>query len=108
MPSERDLVHVARMHSPLRYIMKVPSGAADDAALPLVIVMHGRGADANDLADIAPLIDAADGRGYRFLFPNAPRPFEMVPGLSYGFTWFDGWPAEEKSFRESRALILEF
>ena len=37
MPSERDLVHVARMHSPLRYIMKVPSGAADDAALPLVI-----------------------------------------------------------------------
>ena len=89
---------------PLQFVTKVPSGAPDTAELPLVIVMHGRGADANDLADIAPLID----NGYRFLFPNAPRPFEMYPGMSYGFTWFDGWPAEEKSFRESRALILEF
>src|SRR6476660_7334940 len=88
----------------LRYVLNVPGGAPDDAELPLVIVMHGRGADANDLADIAPLID----NGYRFLFPNAPRPFEAYPGMTFGFTWFDGWPAEETSFRKSRALILEF
>ena len=88
----------------LRYVKKVPSGVPDDAELPLVIVMHGRGADSNDLADIAPYL----GHGYRFLFPNAPRPFEPYPGMSFGFTWFDGWPAEPNSFRESRAAILEF
>jgi phospholipase/carboxylesterase len=88
----------------LKYVRSVPSGAADDAELPLVIVMHGRGADANDLADIAPYLD----RGYRFLFPNAPKPFEPYAGMSFGFTWFDGWPPEPRSFRESRELVLEF
>src|SRR5438309_9740622 len=87
----------------LRYVLNVPSGQPDDAELPLVIVMHGRGADANDLADITPYLD----RGYRFLFPNAPKPFEMYAGTSFGFTWFDGWPAEPESFRESRQLVLE-
>jgi phospholipase/carboxylesterase len=88
----------------LESVKKVPTGAADDAELPLVIVMHGRGADANDLADIAPYVDD----GYRFLFPNAPKPFEVYNGMSFGFTWFDGWPAEPESFRESRTLVLEF
>ncbi|HEX7191826.1 MAG TPA: dienelactone hydrolase family protein [Thermoanaerobaculia bacterium] len=88
----------------LKYVKKVPSGQPDDAELPLVIVMHGRGADANDLADIAPYLD----NGYRFLFPNATRPFEMYPGMSFGFSWFDGWPAEPESFRESREQVLEF
>jgi phospholipase/carboxylesterase len=88
----------------LKYVKNVPNGAADDVQLPLVIVMHGLGADANDLVDIAPYLD----HGYRFLFPNAPKPFEMGGGMSFGFTWFDGWPAEPESFREARQLILEF
>ena len=88
----------------LEYVKKVPSGKGDDASLPLVVVMHGRGADANDLADVAPYLD----NGYRFLFPNAPKPFEVYAGMSFGFTWFDGWPPEPKSFRESRQLVLEF
>lgn len=88
----------------LTYVKNVPTGAADTAELPLVIVMHGRGADANDLADIAPYLD----HGYRFLFPNAPKPFEVYAGMAFGFTWFDGWPAERRSFRESRELILDF
>ena len=49
----------------LRYALSVPSGKADDAELPLVFILHGRGADANDLVDIAPLID----NNYRFIFP---------------------------------------
>ena len=88
----------------LEYVKKVPSGGADDAELPLVIVMHGRGADANDLADIAPYLD----HGYRFLFPNAPKPFEVYAGMSFGFTWFDDWPPEPRSLRESRDLVLDF
>jgi len=88
----------------LQYVLRTPSGADDSAELPLVVVLHGRGADANDLADLAPFLD----HGYRFIFPNAPKPFEPMPGYSFGFTWFDGWPAERNSIVESRKLLLTF
>src|SRR5260370_39085281 len=86
---------------PLRYTMTVPSG--QDGPLPLVIVLHGRGADMKDLAGPAPLLDG----GYRFLFPNAPKAFEPMPGYSLGWTWFDGWPPTPASIAESRRLLLE-
>jgi phospholipase/carboxylesterase len=89
---------------PLRYALSVPSGKPENAELPLVFILHGRGADANDLIDIAPLIDD----NYRFIFPNAPEPFEPSPGFSFGYTWFDGWPAERSSFVRSRELLLRF
>ena len=88
----------------LKYVLSVPSGAPDAEKLPLVIVLHGRGADANDLADLAPYID----NGYRFVFPNAPRPFEPMPGMSFGYTWFDGLPPEQASLEASRTLMLQF
>ena len=72
--------------------------------LPLVFVLHGRGADANDLADLAPMM----GTGYRFVFPNAPEPFEPAPGFRFGYTWFHGWPAERNSIVQSRNLLLKF
>jgi phospholipase/carboxylesterase len=87
----------------LDYVLKVPSGADDEAEMPLVIVLHGRGADANDLADLAPEIDG----GYRFVFPNAPRRFEAYPGMAFGYTWFDGLPPDPASIAASRALLLE-
>jgi predicted esterase len=74
----------------LDYILRVPSKRPDSDSLPLVLVMHGRGADANDLADVAPMLDPPGGA--RFVFPNAPKPFEAYPGMTFGFTWFDGWP----------------
>ena len=73
------------MTLPLKYVLRVPSGKSDADELPLVILLHGRGADANDLADLAPYID----RGYRFVFPNAPKAWEAGPGMTFGFTWFD-------------------
>lgn len=87
----------------LRYVLSVPSGKSDDAELPLVILMHGRGADANDLADLSQYIGE-----YRFVFPNAPRPFEPAPGMTFGFTWFDGLPPDPQSLDASRKLVLEF
>ena len=89
----------------LKYVLKVPNGRKDDAEMPLVIVMHGRGADANDLADIAPAIDRV---GARFVFPNAPKPFEPYRGMTFGFTWFDGWPPAHDTIDDSRQLILKF
>jgi phospholipase/carboxylesterase len=86
----------------LRYVLNVPIGKGDDAELPLVVVMHGRGADANDLADLAPMIDD----GYRFVFPNAAKKFEPMPGYSFGYSWFDGWPPEGDSIVDSRNKLL--
>jgi len=86
----------------LRYVLNVPSGKPDSADMPLVLLMHGRGADANDLADIAPMIDG----GYRFVFPNAAKAFEPMPGYSFGFSWFDGWPPEGDSIVQSRTKLL--
>ena len=94
------------MRRVLKYVLKVPSRAADDVPLPLVIVMHGRGADANDLADLAPALDPPGGA--RFLFPNAPKPFEAYPGMTFGYTWFDGWPPRGETLQEARGALLEF
>jgi len=90
----------------LKYVLRVPTTAPDTAPLPLVLVMHGRGADANDLADLAPMIDPPGGA--RFVFPNAPKPFEATPGMTFGYSWFDGWPPRGQSLQDSRALLLEF
>ena len=88
----------------LRYFESVPSGRSGE--LPLVVVLHGRGADANDLADLAPEIDGAEG--YRFVFANAPKPFEPYPGMTFGWSWFDGWPPTPQSIGHSRRELLAF
>ena len=72
----------------------------------MVVMMHGRGADMNDLADLAPLLDPAGHA--RFVFPNAPRAWEAQPGMTFGWTWFDGWPPEQKSVAASREVLLQF
>jgi phospholipase/carboxylesterase len=90
----------------LRHLVVVPSGRPDTEVLPMVILIHGRGADMNDLADLAPLIDAAGG--CRFVFPNAPRPFEPYPGMAVGWTWFEGWPPQHESIVESRQTMAAF
>jgi phospholipase/carboxylesterase len=90
----------------LRHLVRVPSRRPDTEALPMVILIHGRGADMHDLADLAPMFDAAGG--CRFVFPNAPKPFEPYPGMAMGWTWFEGWPPEQGSVAEARAEMLRF
>jgi phospholipase/carboxylesterase len=90
----------------LRYLLNVPSGGAGDQPMPLVVMMHGRGADMHDLADLAPMLDSTTG--CRFVFPNAPKPFEAYPGMSLGWTWFEGWPPLHESLVESRTTLLRF
>jgi phospholipase/carboxylesterase len=74
--------------------------------MPMVILIHGRGADMHDLADLAPMLDTSGG--CRFVFPNAPKPFEPYPGMAMGWTWFEGWPPEHASVVESRREMLAF
>lgn len=96
------------MHSDLslKYLLEVPSRRPDTDSMPMVILIHGRGADANDLADLASLLDPAGGA--RFVLPNAPKPFEAYPGMTFGWTWFEGWPPSKSSVAESRATLLKF
>ena len=91
---------------PLKYVVEIPGGRPETDTMPLVIVMHGRGADANDLADIAPMLDGPSG--YRFVFPNAPNAWEVAPGMTFGFTWFDGLPPDEASLRAARSHVTGF
>ena len=96
------------MHSDLslKYVLQVPSQRAATESMPMVVLIHGRGADANDLADLAPLLDTPTGA--RFVFPNAPKPFEAYPGMTFGWTWFEGWPPEQTSVAASRVILLKF
>jgi phospholipase/carboxylesterase len=74
--------------------------------MPMVVMIHGRGADMHDLADLAPMFDTA--AGVRFVFPNAPKPFEAAPGMTFGWTWFEGWPPNHASLVDSRNEMLSF
>ena len=90
----------------LNYLLEVPSHRPDSDAMPMVVLIHGRGADAHDLADLAPLLDPPTGA--RFVLPNAPKAFEVYPGMAYGWTWFEGWPPEQQSVAASREILLKF
>jgi phospholipase/carboxylesterase len=90
----------------LRHLVRVPSRKPDSEPMPMVILIHGRGADMNDLADLAPMFDSPEG--CRFVLPNAPKPFEAAPGMTFGWTWFDGWPPLHESVVESREEMLRF
>lgn len=90
----------------LSYVEAIPSGRSATDTMPIVMTLHGRGSNGNDLAGLAPVVDA--GRGYRFICPDAPSPFYAAPGMAYGFTWFDGWPPSATSFEASRELLNRF
>lgn len=60
----------------------------------LVVLLHGLGADGNDLLGLAPLF-AETLPDAHFIAPNAPEPCDMAP---YGYQWFSlrEWTAESK------------
>ncbi len=58
--------------------------ASGDAPRRLVVLLHGRGADGNDLIGLAPLL-AETLPDTLFLAPDAPQPCDMAP---YGLQWF--------------------
>ncbi|MEJ2027280.1 MAG: hypothetical protein P8X52_07475 [Limibacillus sp.] len=69
-------------------------------AKALVVLLHGWGADGNDLIGLAPLLgqvlpDAA------FVAPNAPDPCEMNPAGRQWFSLQDRTPAEMEAGRFS-------
>ena len=69
--------------SALRYIAVEPDGYNPVRPYPMIILLHGFGAHMGDLASLAPAIDP---NGYVYIFPNAPIPFQIGPGMT-GFGW---------------------
>ncbi len=66
----------------LSYLEIAPPDAPYD--LPLVVALHGRGASADDLAPLAPELDATH---YRYIFPNGRLPVDL--GGWFGFAWYN-------------------
>ena len=91
--------------SGLQYITIVPDEYDSDSAYPLVVMLHGFGANMQDLAGLAPAINDT---GYVYACPNAPIPFELGPGQT-GFGWMTprggGTPEETTN---SEQLLSDF
>ena len=67
----------------LSYIAVEPDGYDASRSYPMIILLHGFGAHMGDLASLAPAINPD---GYVYIFPNAPIPFQIGPGMT-GFGW---------------------
>ena len=69
----------------LHYIAIEPDGYDPARKYPMIILLHGFGAHMGDLASLAPAIDP---KGYVYIFPNAPIPFEIgASATGYGWTY---------------------
>ncbi len=91
--------------SGLKYLTVLPDGYDPETPYPLVIMLHGFGANMHDLASLAPAINPT---GYVYAFPNAPIPFNLGQGHA-GFGWMTprgGSTAEEVA--KSEALLSDF
>jgi phospholipase/carboxylesterase len=69
----------------LAYLTVFPDDYEAGQAYPMVICLHGRGADMRDLARLAPAIDQ---RGYLYVCPNAPVTISVGPGYT-GQAWYE-------------------
>ena len=79
----------ARQHQGkgLKYLVVQPDGYDPQVGYPLVILLHGFGANMHDLAGLCPAIDQ---KGYLYVCPNAPLPLQVGPGME-GYGWTPPW-----------------
>ena len=74
----------------LSYVLVKPEGASPAESCPLVVLLHGFGANMHDLAGLAPAIDS---EGYVYAFPNAPYLIQLGAG-AHGYSWSRGMPGQ--------------
>ena len=87
----------------LRYVRVDPEGREAEA-LPLIIAIHGRGADASDLA---PLAGELEPGAYRWILPQGPREVPLGPGYT-GWAWYDLGERQRDTVVESRDRLTSF
>jgi phospholipase/carboxylesterase len=69
----------------LEYLTVFPDNYEAERPYPVVVCLHGRGADMRDLAGLAPAIDQT---GYLYVCPNAPVTISIGPGYT-GQAWYE-------------------
>ncbi len=84
----------------LQFISIPPT--TDRQPVALIVALHGWGANARDLAALAPAFNLPD---YQFVFPDAPFPHPQVTG---GKAWYDLQSKDAGGLVESRQLLREF
>ncbi len=67
----------------LDYVGVYPVDYQPGGSFPLVVLLHGFGANMHDLAGLASYIDS---RSYVYLCPNAPLEMQVGPGFT-GYAW---------------------
>lgn len=89
----------------LHYLAIFPDDYDAGADYPLVAMLHGFGANMQDLAGLAPAIDR---RGYVYVCPNAPIPFELAPGV-IGYGWHPPrGQATAEDYAQAESLLGDF
>ncbi len=89
----------------LKYLTVLPDRYNPELRYPLVIMLHGFGANMADLAGLAPAINSA---GYVYACPNAPIAFDLGFGqVGYGWTSPRGQSTPEE-IANSERLLGEF
>ena len=67
----------------LEYVGAYPVDYQPEGKYPLIVLLHGFGANMHDLAGLAPYIDS---RSYVYLCPNGPLQVDLGPGFT-GYAW---------------------
>lgn len=87
----------------LRYL-QVDIEGKEQSDLPLIVAIHGRGADATDLASLAQELNPGT---YRWVLPQGPRPVPLGPGYT-GWAWYDLGDAQADTVKESGGMLAQF
>ncbi len=92
----------------LLYIAVEPDNFSRFIPLPVIVLLHGFGASMTDLVSLSMSFKP---EGYVFIFPNAPMPIQLGPGVS-GYAWTppgdSGADAEDAEERAEEALDTLF
>jgi len=88
----------------LTYLVAQPDDFHPESKYPVVMFLHGFGANMYDLINLAQEIDPGK---YIYVFPNAPVPVAINPTVS-GFSW-TRYPGtlDENELRDRQGLIVE-
>jgi phospholipase/carboxylesterase len=89
----------------LRYITILPEDYDPAVSYPLVIMLHGFGANMMDLSGLAPVINDI---GYVYACPNAPISFNLGMG-QMGYGWYPPrGQASPEQVQQAEALLAGF
>jgi phospholipase/carboxylesterase len=86
----------------LKFVEVVPDDERSD--LPLIVAIHGRGADATDLAGLSTELFPEH---YRWILPQGPRPVNLGGGYT-GWAWYELGEQQADTVVNSRGLLMTF